>query len=91
MQRAAFIARMSAVVVSLFYMVILLPQFVGIEAAHFSSGWFLAGMAVAFSWVPLLVFNGYFRRGKGAPHVMLSFAPLILMITFFSALFAAAG
>jgi hypothetical protein len=91
MQRAASIARISAVLVSLVYMVLALPHFGGIEAQHFSSGWFLAAMAIALAWLPLLLFNRYFRHGSGALHAALSLAPLILMVAFFSALFAAAA
>lgn len=91
MERAAFIARMTAIVLSLGYMVLLLPHVAGIEAEHFSSGWFLGGATIALSWIPLLAFHRYFKHSDGALHLVLSFAPLILFAAFFGALFAATG
>lgn len=91
MERVAFIARLVAIVVSLGYMVLLLPHVAGIGAEHFSSGWFLGAGAVALTWIPLVAFHRHFQRSEGALHLVLSFAPLVLMAAFFGALFAATG
>lgn len=91
MKRAAFAARMTAVVLSLGYMMLLLPHVAGIDAEHFSNGWFLGGATIALLWIPLLAFHRYFARSQGAPHLVLSFAPLILFVAFFGALFTVAG
>jgi len=91
MQGAASIVRISAVVVSLLYMVILLPHLGGIETQDFSSGWFLGGMAIAISWIPLLWFHRYCGHGSERLHIIVSFVPLILFGAFFSALFVVAS
>ena len=90
MHRAASIARMSAVAVSLVYMMVLLPHFGGIGPKHLSSFWFVAGMLIAFSWIPLFMFRNYLAEGGGILRSVLSFAPLVFIAAFFTALFAVA-
>lgn len=90
MQRAASFARISAAVVSFSYMIILLPHFAGITPQHFSSGWFLGGIAIALAWIPILLFT--IRLGKDGEEraVALSFLPLVLFAAYFGALLVSA-
>lgn len=91
MERAAFVARITTIVLSFGYMALLLPQAAGIEAEHFSNGWLLGAAIVALSWIPLIAYHRYFKQKKSPFHLVLSFAPLFFFAAYFGALFAAAG
>ncbi|RSU58876.1 hypothetical protein DAH66_09975 [Sphingomonas koreensis] len=90
MSKAASIARITAATVSAFYMLVLLPHFGAIEAAHFKSGWFLSALAVSLVWIPLLLFRRYLAIG-GMRRMTFSVAPLVLMVAYFGALLSLAG
>lgn len=91
MEKAALVARISAAAVSLLYMLVLLPHFRGITAEHFSSGWFLGGIIIAFAWVPLLFLHHPLARKSGSLHIIFSFAPAVVMTAYFSALLTVAS
>ena len=82
---------MTAIVVSFLYMVLLIPYLAGIGAEHFRSGWFLGAVVIALTWIPLVWFHRDFKQRDGVLHLVLSVAPLMLLVTFFGALVAAAG
>jgi hypothetical protein len=72
---------------SAIYLLLLLPHIRGIGREHFTTSWFWGAVAIACLWMPLLLLNRHFdERGW-----MLSFAPLLLIAAYFSALFIVAG
>ena len=83
MKRAALIARISAAVVSLSYMLFVLTRIEPPVAKDFRSGWFLAAMFVAFAWVPLLLLHRRFEKARSPTYCALSFAPLVFIMGFF--------
>jgi hypothetical protein len=85
LERAALIARVTAVLVSLAYFVLLLPHFGGITPEHFRSGWFLGAITIALAWFPLLLLNKRLEARWA-----FSFLPLALFAAYFGALFAGA-
>jgi predicted glycosyl hydrolase (DUF1957 family) len=88
MYRLATLARISAVIISLLYMLLLLPHVGSIETSHFSSPWFWGAVTVALCWIPILILHRQLDRERSSPLLALSFAPLILIAIFFGLLFA---
>jgi hypothetical protein len=52
--------------------------------------WFIGGLAVAFLWVPIMLFIRSLAHGSGAKFIILAFAPLLLEAGFFIGLFSTA-
>lgn len=90
MNTTASVARVSAAVVSFFYMILLLPHLAGFEPENMTSGWYVAALTIAFSWVPILVMHARARQLDERLLLALSFAPMILFVGFFTLLFAKA-
>lgn len=88
MQRAASSARLFAAFISFAYMLLLVPHFRSIEAQSFWSLWFLAAMALALAWLPLIWLHA--KSTSKAIHPLFSFGPMVLMVTYFGLLFAVA-
>jgi len=87
---AAFICRVLAAVISFLYLVLLLPHFSGLTLGKLAYPWTLAGLLVAFLWLPVLLLERWFRRERGSIRTALSFAPLLVIAAFFMSLFQAA-
>ena len=90
MDLAASAARLVAGVLSLLYLIVLLPH-VAFEPANLLSPWAAGSLLFALLWLPLLWLHVQ-TSGRGLSRVELaaSFAPLVFMGGFFSLLFALA-
>lgn len=90
MKRAATFSRRLALIISLLYMLMIIPHMASITTDHFSHAIFLGALITAVIWLPLLAIDRFLDPRKVALSLAISFGILSFIITYFIALFALA-
>jgi hypothetical protein len=86
MRLAASIMWAITAVISFLYFLLLSPHMPYISRDHFESGWFLAGMAVAFLWLPFLLRRAWKPKLSESLDLQLSLISILAIAVFFGGL-----
>ncbi len=91
MNLAGSVARLAAAAMSFLYMILVIPHLAGFESSKLASPLYTGALLVAVLWMPLIWFHLRTTGSHlGAFGLAASFAPLALLLCFFTLLFVGA-